>query len=79
MGLGFEVTADDVAIVIFRAGHQCSEKMASDLFDLLDCEAVEKAAMAAVDFDEQVELAHKEIVLQLIGEVLARYISEQGA
>ena len=63
---GFEVTPEDVSIVIGeREGKPCSEERATVILKWLDRGAIEKAALHGDDIDEQTKYAQEEIQNQL--------------
>lgn len=67
---GFEVTEDDVAIVLMRggsaAGWQAAMERAQTIMESIDCEEVSEVALgASTDLDEQTAAAHDEIDRQL--------------
>lgn len=70
MGMGFEITDMDVQTVMHwrlrMSPAQASDERASELFDALDCDAVEGAALMGDDMDDQTEYAHQEIARQLV-------------
>lgn len=72
MRIAFEITSDDVSIVMDRTSFQYTIKPknlvidADTLFDELDQSSIEKAALYGNDMDEQTTLAHNEIERQLV-------------
>jgi len=65
MSLGWEVTEEDVMIVLERHNVIKTADEISVIYDSIDPDEVEEAVMAYIDFDDQVEAALKEIELQL--------------
>jgi hypothetical protein len=66
MGLAFGISVDDVASVLASCGvSQITEDELNNLFESLDQDRVEKAALAGDDMDEQTHYAHAEIAVQL--------------
>jgi len=66
MSMAFEITTDDVEIVIDR--HNLEIPTGADietLFDRLDTDAIEHEALRGDSMDEQTDLAHAEILKQL--------------
>lgn len=66
-GMAFEVTSDDVFIVLHKAGIEttCAE-CESILGESLNVTQIEKAALYGADIDEQTHYAHQEIHAQLV-------------
>lgn len=66
MGMAFGISVDDVALVLASHGVSLiTEDELNNLFESLDGDRVEKAALAGNDMDEQTTYAHDEIALQL--------------
>jgi hypothetical protein len=66
MGMAFGISVDDVAAVLAKHGAvQASEDELNNLFDSIDGDRVEKAALYGNDMDEQTTYAHAEIAVQL--------------
>jgi hypothetical protein len=63
MNMAFEVTVEDVMNCF-----KCDEDLATELFDMLDCDAVADAALYGDDMDSQTEYAYDEIKQQLKSE-----------
>ena len=64
MGNAFEISEEDVAIVMAQHGHLISDEYAYTLFDNYvsnEADVVEKSALAGGDMDEQTNYAHAEI------------------
>lgn len=62
MCTAFEITTDDVEIVLRRMGRTDDP---DEIFDQLDCGAIEKAALYGDDMDEQTRYAYEEIETQI--------------
>lgn len=65
MSMAWEVTVDDVEIVLERHGIKKTEEEISDIHDGLDCDEVEEVVLSYTDFDDQVDAALDEIERQL--------------
>jgi hypothetical protein len=65
MSLAFELSIDDVLNVAHIRGLKLSSTQAESLFNNLDHDAVEMAALKSTDVDEQVKFAYQEIKEQL--------------
>lgn len=66
MGMAFGISVDDVATVLEKHGvTQITEDELINLFEALDGDIIEHAALEGVDMDEQTEYAHAEIASQL--------------
>lgn len=66
MGMGFGLSVDDVLVVLERHGIQLPERQAERLFDDLDHDSVEHAALEVDgDMDEQTEAAYQDLWRQL--------------
>ena len=66
MGMAFGISEDDVLAVALQAGQILSEARASEIFDELDEDLVEDAALYFDEMDEQTNAAHDEIRRQVI-------------
>lgn len=66
MGMAFGISEDDVLAVAMQAGQILSEARASEIFDELDEDLVEDAALYFDEMDEQTNAAHDEIRRQVI-------------
>lgn len=66
MGMAFGISEDDVLAVAMQAGQTLSEARASEIFDELDEDLVEDAALHFDDMDEQTNAAYDEIRRQVI-------------
>ncbi len=64
-GMAFGISSDDVIAVALRRGVSLSEEKAEALFDDLDHDAIEDAALAGDDMGEQTDYAFDEIERQL--------------
>ncbi len=64
-GLAFQITEDDVQIVLATMGVESTSENIESAFDELDYGRIEKDALSATDFDEQVNLAHLSIKEQI--------------
>lgn len=64
--MAFEVTADDVFVVLSAAGVDTTLDACESVIDTLDLADVEQAALYGDDLDEQTEFAHQEIRDQLV-------------
>lgn len=73
MSLAFEITSDDVAIVLDRLDPAVRARLPQDpqdiLDDIVDEDAVESAALHGVEMDEQTNYALDEIQAQLVKHV----------
>lgn len=66
MGMAFGISVDDVASVMASHGvTQITEDELTNLFESLDGDIIEHAALAGTDLDEQTSYAHAEIASQL--------------
>lgn len=66
MSMAFEITTDDVEIVIDANDLQIPAGAdVESLFDELDTDVIEHEALRGDSMDEQTELAHAEILKQL--------------
>ena len=66
MSFGWEVTTDDISIVLNRHGIHKSDEELLDLLGRLDTDTIEDAALSGgCDIDEQAEAASQEIETQL--------------
>jgi hypothetical protein len=66
MGMAFGISVDDVASVMANHGvTQITEDELINLFESLDGDIIEHAALAGNDMDEQTSYAHAEIASQL--------------
>lgn len=54
--MAFEITVEDVELAV-----GCNTKRAQHIFDNIDLDAVEKAALRGIDMDEKTEYAYDEI------------------
>jgi hypothetical protein len=70
MSTAFEITPDDVAAVLLRHGKMNSHdgSLVAEVFDGLDLDRVEKAALCYTDLDDQTASALDEIENILIEE-----------
>ena len=70
MSLAFEITSDDVEIVLDRLDPAVRARLPQDpqdiLDDIVDEDAVESAALHGVEMDEQTNYALDEIQAQLV-------------
>lgn len=64
-GYAFEVTAEDIFVVLTNAGIDKSYEDCMQLIDMIDEVDVEDAALHGDDLDEQTKYAHEEILRQL--------------
>lgn len=66
MGMAFGISVDDVALVLASHGVSLiTEDELNNLFESLDGDIIEHAALAGNDMDEQTSYAHAEIASQL--------------
>lgn len=65
MSMAWEVTVEDVEIVLERNGIIKTEEEISEIHDGLDCDEVEDVVLSYTDFDEQCDAALDEIERQL--------------
>lgn len=65
MSLAWEVTDDDIEMALDSLGLSSLSEDIENARDHIQIEAVERAALASTDFDEQVELAQTELKQQL--------------
>lgn len=65
MSLAWEITDDDIEMALDALGLSCSPDDISNARDHLRTDLVERAALSSTDFDEQFELAQKELKQQL--------------
>lgn len=66
MGMAFGISVDDVALVLASHGVSLiTEDELNNLFESLDGDIIEHAALAGNDIDEQTSYAHAEITSQL--------------
>jgi len=66
MGMAFCISVDDVALVLASHGVSLiTEDELNNLFESLDGDIIEHAALAGNDMDEQTSYAHAEIASQL--------------
>jgi hypothetical protein len=65
MSLAWEVTEEDVEIVLKRNRVQVSNSTLSEWHSSLDCDKIEKVVLSCVDFDAQCDAALNEIEEQL--------------
>lgn len=66
MSMAFGISEEDILAVAANAGQPMPEAKASDVFDQIDADEVEKAALYFDDMDEQTGAAHEEIRRQLV-------------
>jgi hypothetical protein len=68
MGMAFEITVEDVMTVsTSRTNTPLTEYQAEIIFNQLDHDAIERAALHGDDMDTQIEYAYEEIRNQLSG------------
>jgi hypothetical protein len=68
MGMAFEITVEDVMTVSSsRTNTPLTEYQAEIIFNQLDHDAIERAALHGNDMDTQIEYAYEEIRNQLSG------------
>lgn len=66
MGMAFGISVDDVALVLASHGVSLiTDDELNNLFESLDGDIIEHAALAGNDMDEQTAYAHAEIASQL--------------
>lgn len=65
MPIAWEITDDDIEIALDALGLDSSSAGIEDARDHIQCAAVERAALSSTDFDEQWELAQRELKEQL--------------
>lgn len=65
VGIAFGISTDDVANVLSHAGIDADDSRCEELFDQLDFEEIEAAALSGFEMDEQTEYAYEEIRRQL--------------
>ena len=65
MGMGFEIQEDDVRNVLRQHEIRLSEEAVEELFEMLDEDAIESAALECDDMDEQTQSAYDEIWRQV--------------
>ena len=65
MNYAFEVTVQDIINIYKQRGTTVSPTIAEAVFDDLEMELIEEAALQGEDLDEQTELAYEEIKRQL--------------
>ena len=63
MSNAWETTVDDVITVLEKMGENTSK--ANEIFNDLDFDTIEEAALYGDEMDEQIEYAHKEIQEQV--------------
>ena len=71
MSYAWEVTDDDIRTALKNLGVRATQANINRAADLLDYDAVEKAALYGDELDEQAEYALKEIMDQLRGQLRA--------
>lgn len=65
MSFAFQITEDDIVTVASRMELSVDEDQAAEILALLDLDAVEDAALAGTEMEEQVGYAYEEIERQL--------------
>ncbi|MFS1426481.1 hypothetical protein LMH73_004710 [Vibrio splendidus] len=63
--LGFQITEDDIQVVLSMMNVEDSIENIEAAFDEIDYDLVEKEALRSTDFDEQVSYAHLSIKEQI--------------
>lgn len=61
----FEVTTDDIIIIVARMGKNIDVEKASELMDELDFQEIENAAASEIELEDQTSQVYKEIENQL--------------
>lgn len=69
MSLAFQSTDEDVGIVLRTLGHPWNDEVNERLLGLIDDGIVEREALRGDELDEQTDLAHAEIMRQLVTEI----------
>jgi len=65
--LAFEITEDDVRIVLKRRGHRNAADTAPEAFEALDLDRIEDEALkVGISLESQVNAAYEEIHCQLV-------------
>lgn len=64
--LAFQITEDDIEIVLAMMGVESTTDNIEAAFDEVDYDRVEKDALRSTDFDEQVNFAHLSIKEQIV-------------
>lgn len=62
----FEITIDDLKIVLKNLNVQLTREAIEDLFSSLDFEEIEYSALTKINLDEQTNAAFKEIEKQVL-------------
>lgn len=65
IGMAFQVTEDDVYYALTTNGVRVTEEQCGEMYELLEHDAIEKAALYGNNMDEQTGYAHQEIWRQL--------------
>lgn len=66
MGKAWEVTVEDVQNVLNRMGHVSTDSIAEMIFEDLNFDHIEAAALWGSDLDEQTQRAYDEIRRQIL-------------
>lgn len=65
MSMAWEVTVEDIEIVLRRNNNTKTQKEIFEIYDKIDCDDVESVVLDYTDFDDQVNAALNEIERQM--------------